>query len=202
MAVIGLTGYERAGKDYVADLLVRYFDAEKFAFADPLKGMVPDLYPFVKESLAQNFWDWDAVKKKYPDGTRAALQDTGAWVRSHLGPSAFVHALWDRVDTFPSESGETWRLPDEDKGRLVVVSDVRRGVEARSVFDRDGILVWVKNPNPAATGPQNEHETSAGVESLFFAADYVLVNHPEGIGRGNMATVEDLFRILKKEGLI
>lgn len=47
MIVIGLTGYARAGKDTVADILVRDYGFEKRSFAGPLKKMLRTLDPFI-----------------------------------------------------------------------------------------------------------------------------------------------------------
>lgn len=52
MIVIGLTGYARAGKDTVADILVRDYGFEKRSFAGPLKKMLRTLDPFMTA-------DWD-----------------------------------------------------------------------------------------------------------------------------------------------
>lgn len=47
MILIGLTGLARAGKDSVADILVRDHDFRKMSFAAPLKRMVKNLDPIV-----------------------------------------------------------------------------------------------------------------------------------------------------------
>lgn len=47
MIVVALTGYKRAGKDSVADILVRDHGFTKMAFADPIKRLVRTLNPIV-----------------------------------------------------------------------------------------------------------------------------------------------------------
>lgn len=56
MIVIGLTGYARAGKDTVADILVRDYGFEKRSFAGPLKKMLRTLDPFISAD-----WEYEST---------------------------------------------------------------------------------------------------------------------------------------------
>ena len=49
MKIILLTGWSEAGKDTVADILVKQHEFKKYAFADPLKDLCATLYGFPRE---------------------------------------------------------------------------------------------------------------------------------------------------------
>ena len=47
--IIGLTGYAQSGKDSVADILVKNYGYTRIAFADPIRKLLYETNPAVKD---------------------------------------------------------------------------------------------------------------------------------------------------------
>ena len=114
MIVIGLTGLARAGKDSVADILVRDHGFVKMSFAAPLKRMVKNLNPVV------GFEPSGCMECDYEDCMSNTLQpvylqdlyDDG-WTDEDIKASEFgaeARRLWQRfgTDTMRAEQDDYW----------------------------------------------------------------------------------------------
>lgn len=86
---IALTGKARAGKDTVADVLVKEYGYRRIAFADPLKAMALEIDPYTEEadwydggklSELVDFYGWERTKDQWPD-VRRFLQQLGSSIR-------------------------------------------------------------------------------------------------------------------------
>lgn len=102
MIVIALSGLARAGKDSVADVLVKDFGFEKRSFAAPLKEMARKLNPIIGWDLynpgrqillneALERYGEDSVKQIFPE-YRRLLQVLGTDCIRSLAPNFWVDA--------------------------------------------------------------------------------------------------------------
>lgn len=110
MIVIGLTGLMRAGKDSVADILVRDHGFVKMSFAAPLKRMVKNLNPIV---------GWEPACEDPECCTEGTLpiylQDLYDWgmTDDEIKTSAYgdeVRRIWQRfgTDVMRAEQDDYW----------------------------------------------------------------------------------------------
>lgn len=171
--LLGLTGYATAGKDELADVLVRDYDYIKLGFADPLYRMALILNPEVE--MQDRFLRWmrkrtvrlrDIVDKvgwteaKKIQAIREFLQILGTEVcRENLGEDVFVNAMRPKIAAAISE------------GTNVVVTNCRFANEGHCIKDLGGDIVLIERPG---TGPVNDHKSDAG--ECFAFASQTLVN--------------------------
>lgn len=142
MIVIGLTGLMRAGKDSVADILVRDHGFVKMSFAAPLKRMVKNLNPIV------GWEDGRCCDECPPEEPQAVyLQDlydrgmTDDEIKaSEFGPEA--RRLWQRfgTDVMRAEQDDYWiQKAYEDivnsGHERIVLTDTRFPNEAEMIYD-------------------------------------------------------------------
>lgn len=117
MIVIGLTGLARAGKDSVADILVRDHGFVKMSFAAPLKRMTRNLNPIVGHGVQLGYCDYDECDDPECVTTYAPvylqdLYDKG-WTEDEMKASEYgdeVRRLWQRfgTDTMRAEQDDYW----------------------------------------------------------------------------------------------
>ena len=88
--IIGLTGFARAGKNHVADLLQSYLQlnhdvtAPTAAFADPIKSITHELFPRLSKDKTDI-----KVREKY--------QKIGSTLRHYISPHVFVQAMQEYI---------------------------------------------------------------------------------------------------------
>ena len=142
MIVIGLTGLMRAGKDSVADILVRDHGFVKMSFAAPLKRMVKNLNPIV------GFEDGRCCDECPPEELQPVylqdLYDRG-WTDENIKGSRFgdeARRLWQRfgTDTMRAEQDDYWIQKAKDDllksgHERVVFTDCRFLNEAEMIYD-------------------------------------------------------------------
>lgn len=141
MLVVGLSGYKQAGKDSVADILVRDYGFIKMSFADPIKEMVRDLDPMVG-------WSTDSCCAEcFDDPEPMYLSDlySYGWTDQMIKDSEYgdeVRRIWQRFGTevMRDEDSEYW--VSRAKGALevstaerVVFTDVRFENEAEFIYE-------------------------------------------------------------------
>lgn len=145
MIVVGLSGYKQAGKDSVADVLVRDYGFTKMAFADPIKRMVRILDPIVGYESQGVYCDCDECRSMFVPVYLTELYEEMGLTEDEIKRSEFgdeVRRLWQRFGT------EVVREMDEDfwvkiAGRelmkstaeRVVFTDVRFENEADFIYD-------------------------------------------------------------------
>jgi hypothetical protein len=178
MIVIGLTGYARAGKDTVADYLVRQYGFDKRRFADPIKDMLRRLDPIVGATSADGQVRVEDLYRRY--GNDEAIKASpygeemrGLWQRLGTDCVRTVDELfWVRV-TIASLGN-----PD---GRYVF-ADCRFPDEAAAVTGLGGQL-W--NIRRAAVGVPSAHISEAHAGRLG-----------ENLTLENGGTFADLFALV------
>ena len=146
MIVIGLTGLARAGKDSVADILVRDHGFVKMSFAAPLKRMTRNLNPIVGfESSGCDECDYeDCEANSLVPVYLQDLYDRGM-TEDEMKASEFgeeVRRLWQRfgTDTMRAEQDDYWiqaakrDLMMMTEGARVVFTDCRFPNEAEMIY--------------------------------------------------------------------
>lgn len=194
MALIGLVGRKRSGKDTFASRLTQQHGYRRLAFADPLKAAALQLDPLVKVEADEVFLLADAVGNraistlwrlsalveligwegaKEMREVRRTLQQYGVAIRE-LDPGFWLRQVAD-------PAVELMRA-----GTSVVVTDVRFPNEADAIEELGGELVRVVRPGLPDDGDTHVSETALDdrataytltnddtVEKLWRAADFV-----------------------------
>lgn len=143
MIVIALSGLAGAGKDTVADILVRDHGFTKMAFATPLKEMVRDLDPMVGHS--QPYCDCDCGCCEPEPLYLSDLYDDFGLTDEDIKASPHgdeVRRLWERfgTDVMRKRDPEYWveqtraAILASGKDRIVI-SDCRFPNEADMVYE-------------------------------------------------------------------
>lgn len=148
MLVIGLTGYARAGKDTVADWMVREYGFRKLSFADPLKELALRLNPEVMTSTGRTYslryaveeFGWDITKEK--TDARDYLVELGAGARELIGSDVWMVALRRRMLESPDEK--------------YVISDVRYRNEVWMIQNEGGEVWEIRRPGCEPANPEEE----------------------------------------------
>lgn len=156
--IIGLSGYARAGKNTVADILkgndVSY---QLRAFADPMREAIKRLNPYIAISDvaslriqdALDYGDWDALKVAYPE-VRRLLQVFGTEVgRSMFGENFWVEQAFKGVGFNDN----------------VIFTDVRFPNEAQAIVDYGGVVWRISRPGINAV---NHHPSENALDGWKF----------------------------------
>ena len=141
MLVVGLSGYKQAGKDSVADILVRDYGFTKMAFADPIKEMVRDLDPLIG-------WSIDGCCEECfepPEPMYLSDLYSYGWTDQMIKDSEYgdeVRRIWQRFGTevFRAEDEDFWvarayKALRETTADRVVFTDVRFENEAEMIYE-------------------------------------------------------------------
>ncbi|MPV51035.1 hypothetical protein GCG21_13670 [Pseudactinotalea sp. HY160] len=159
--LIGLTGYKKAGKDTVAEMLGVIAGYERYAFADGVREALYTLDPLIggEKSLRAlvDASGWDAAKRHRiygPEVTRL-MQVLGTEVgQSFFGKGAWIQVLASELD---SAGGPSTAHP-------VVVTDVRYAHEAQWLIDNGGLIWRVERPG---TGPVGTHSSERPLDEKY-----------------------------------
>ena len=127
--IIGLTGYAQSGKDTVANILVEKYGYQRIAFADPIRTLLYETNPMLKEGYRVqgliDVYGWDKVKVDYPEARRL-LQDLGLGARKLFGDMFWVQQA----------------LKDVDASGNYVITDVRFPNEANAIRLNKDAQIW------------------------------------------------------------
>lgn len=128
--IIGLTGYAQAGKDSVANILVDHYGYQRIAFADPIRKLLYEMNPIVKDGgyRVQGVVDgygWDVAKTAFPE-VRTMLQSLGVGARKTFGDMFWVQQALRQVHF---------------EGNFVI-TDVRYPNEAKAIREYDDSQIW------------------------------------------------------------
>lgn len=140
--IIGLTGPARAGKDTVADMLVRR-GFTKMAFADPIYDATQAMFGWTREFIEAHKEEPIGPGGKSP---RFLMQALG----TEWGRAMVASTLW--VDL--------WRQRAQAARQHVVVPGVRFENEAAAIREMGGHVVRVVRPDAPAV---RQHASEAGV---------------------------------------
>jgi hypothetical protein len=165
--IIGLTGYAQSGKDTLANILVEKFGFTRVAFADPIRDLLYEMNPSVKDGGYRvrgvvDGYGWEIAKTTFPE-VRNLLQNLGVGARKTFGESFWVQQALRKVHF---------------EGNFVI-TDVRFSNEADAIRKYDNSQIWrVKRPG---VGAVNLHESETQMDS--YKVDQIFLNS---------GTVEDL----------
>lgn len=175
--VIGLGGRLRAGKDEVADHLVREHGFVKIGMSDALHRAMMVLDPIIELEVPSAFSNGYPRVRRYSDiikrrgyveakkvlEVRRLLQRLG----TEVGRDIIGENVW--VDITASTIASHLR-----GGRSVVVTGIRFSNELRMIFQFAGRAIWVERPDESAASGAARHASENGVTPEMF--DQVLLN--------------------------
>lgn len=182
MEIIAMSGFARAGKDTVGNILVEEYGFKRVAFADKLREMLYQLNPIINADVfgseyiylqqVIDEWGWNGYKETiFGPEIRRLLQ--------RLGTEAGRQTLWDSIWIDAALTGH-----DED-ARLIV-TDARFINEFDAVISRGG-YVW--RVDREGVGPANDHASET--EAIGYDKFSLHIQ--------NNGTLEDLRSVVKKE---
>lgn len=160
--IIGLCGPAGSGKDTVRSLLEQHYDFAGLAFAEPIRGMLREL--FASNGISEEFID-DRALKEAPIpalGTsyRHLAQTLGTeWGRQCMGADFWLNIAGAYLADLKAQGYERF-----------VVSDVRFANEAAWVRAQGGVVWRVERPGLASV---RAHVS----EAQDFEADAVIDNN-------------------------
>lgn len=150
MLLVGLHGWQGAGKDTVAGILAeRGF--ERIAFADPMREALYKLDPHIAGGwslrMLVDVSGWDSVKREYPE-VRGLLQRFG----TEVGREMWGEDFWVRQG-----------LAQAAGKPRVVVTDVRFENEVAAIKQAGGFMFRVVRPG---YGPREGHASEGDLSHL------------------------------------
>jgi hypothetical protein len=170
--IIGLTGYAQSGKDTVAKVLTNNFGFERVSFADPIRKLLYETNPTVKDGGYRlqgviDGYGWDVAKTAFPE-VRRLLQDLGVGARKVFGEDFWVKQA----------------LGKYKPGDKVVVTDVRFTNEADYLKSFSEAQLWrIKR---MGVGPVNTHVSEHDMDG--YRVDQIFANN------GNIGDLEALIK--------
>lgn len=165
--IIGLTGYAQSGKDSVANILVNNYGYTRVAFADPIRELLYQMNPAVKDGgyrvqSTVDAYGWDVAKTAFPE-VRNMLQNLGVGARKTFGDMFWVQQALRQVHF---------------EGNFVI-TDVRYPNEAKAIREYEGSQIWrIKR---SGVDPVNAHASETAMDGE--RVDQIFVNN---------GTLEDL----------
>jgi len=163
--IIGLTGYAQSGKDTVAKVLVDHYGFERVEFADPIRKLLYEMNPAVKDGDYRlqgvvDAYGWDVAKTAFPE-VRRLLQDLGVGARKVFGEDFWVNRSLASI------------LENEK----TVITDVRFINEAEMVKHQAGQVWRIKRMGVnAVNGHISEQELDGYKVDQIFANNGTLEN--------------------------
>lgn len=179
MTLIGLGGKLRAGKDEIADHLVRHHGYVKIGMSDALHEAMLALDPIVGAigkygpTSEADTWRYSSLiaevgyveAKKIPE-VRRLLQQLGTEVgRKMIGEDTWTNIVRRRIDEL------------EEKGIPVVLTGIRFPNELAIIDERYGvgaITIWVERPGveaPSTSTASHSSENSVTAKDFDFILD-------------------------------
>jgi len=161
--IIGITGRKFNGKDTIADHLIVEYGFVGMSFADPLKDMCAIAFGFTEEQLYGN--EKEVLDENWGTTPRKILQ--------FVGTELFRNRMSEII---PNIGNEFWcKVMDiklaKDKGRLIVIPDVRFQNEAELIKKHGGIVIKVIRDMPNQTDA-HESEQLTGI-----VKDHIVYNN-------------------------
>lgn len=148
--LIGITGKARSGKDTLANLLFTEHQFLPMAFAIPLKNAVAEAYGVCVTNLHTQEGK-ATMNELWAATNRTLLQEFGEMLCQQHGADFWVRR-W-LIDFC--------RFRDTDD---VVVSDVRKDVEAEYIRQLGGVVVHLERDGAGLAGKEAQHVSERGVE--------------------------------------
>jgi hypothetical protein len=148
--IIGLTGYAQSGKDSIANILVENYGYQRVAFADPIRKLLYEMNPTVKDGGYRlqgvvDGYGWEVAKTAFPE-VRTLLQTLGVGARKTFGDMFWVQQALRQVHF---------------EGNFVI-TDVRYPNEAKAIREYDDSQIWrIKR---TGINPVNTHASETAMD--------------------------------------
>lgn len=157
--VLGICGHAGAGKDMVADYLVKELSFVRIAFALPIKQMASE-YFFVNGD--------DLQRSDKPEKVRKLLQMLGTEVGRAYDPDIWVEHMIVNILNAPFDR--------------IIVTDVRFPNEAEMLVKKfNADLIFIRRPlNPNIGARMMEHASETSIEQIPFDLFRTAFVNPEG----------------------
>ena len=164
--IIGLLVNKNVGKDTIADYLVKNKNFKKYAFADPLKEALIELFGLEKDQLYGN--KKEEIDEYWGITPREIMQFFGTDVMQYkmqeLLPNIerkfFVKRFEQILKKYPNQN--------------IVVSDVRFQHEIDSIKENGGIIIKINRENSSKT--YLDHISESGIDNLK-GVDHLIDNN-------------------------
>ena len=164
LAVVGLGGWARSGKDVIADELVNGYGWVKVGMSDALNDALLALDPIVEPYTGWSYSDHlkrcggDYAKAKKLPEVRNLLQRLGTdVVRDLIDPDAWVKLTLRTIGKL-HEAGH-------DK---IVVTGIRFKNELKMIQELNGWPIWVSR---STVDPANSHPSEFALNPLHFSLE-------------------------------
>ncbi len=160
--IIGLAGKARAGKDEVADILVKHFAFTKMSSVDPVKKAAAILSGYAIEHF-----NAEQLKEKELEfwgiSGRVFTQDIGMFLREKYGEDFLLRRLELAMQNSPKGFSR------------IVLTNCRFDNETAWVRKQGGFVFHVDGNYPGRKEiPASDHATERGVTRM--ACDYMIMN--------------------------
>ena len=149
--LIGITGKAGAGKDTLADYLVRQHGFIKYSLAGPLKQLLADHYGFSVKCLEdREFKEREASRFGIkPDGSCFSIREHMQWLGTEVGRHIGGADVWINLMEQQWRTGvELGHFTRGDVG--MVVPDVRFDNEAARIITLGGTIIRVTRPGQSS----------------------------------------------------
>ena len=178
--IIAICGAKRSGKDVLADYLVKKYNYERLAFADPLKLTVKNLFNFDDDQLGigedKGTDKKDIIDERWGITPRAALQFFGTEIMQekiqellpNIKRNFFANTLKNHIE-------------NAEEGKKFVISDLRFIHEydmlanLSNIAHKDKMIVRVIRPSKNRIKEQEPHISE--VEYTNIPYDIIMINN-------------------------
>lgn len=178
--IIAICGAKRSGKDVLADYLVKKYNYERLAFADPLKLTVKNLFNFDDDQLGigedKGTDKKDIIDERWGITPRAALQFFGTEIMQekiqellpNIKRNFFANTLKNHIEN--AEEGKKFVISDL---RFIHEYDMLANIS--NIAHKDKMIVRVIRPSKNRIREQEPHISE--VEYTNIPYDIIMINN-------------------------
>ena len=179
--IIAICGAKRSGKDVLAEHLVKNYNYEKIAFADPLKLVVKSLFNFDDDQVGigedKGSDRKDIIDERWGIAPRAALQFFGTEIMQEkiqellptIKRNFFANTLKNRIEN--AEEGKKFVISDL---RFIHEYDMLANIS--NIGHKDKMIVRVIRPSKSRIKVQQEPHVSE-LEYTNIPYDIIMINN-------------------------
>ena len=142
--VLGLCGHAGAGKDMVADFLVKEFGFVRMALSDPIKEMAHIYFGVPQDQLHRS---------DKPEKVRWLLQQLGTEIGRTFEPDIWIKTLCRRIEASPEPR--------------IVVTDIRFPNEAGNLYLIADLILILRPDNPNIGKEMMQHASETSIEKIL-----------------------------------
>lgn len=167
--IIGITGIKQAGKDTLANYLVRTRGGQVYSLAKPIKHMLSATFNIPPEQWEDGEWkERRGAIHAAPNRTPRQLAQTlgTEWGRCCVDPDIWVNMM-------------EYEYLEHDPTLFFVVSDVRFDNEARKIRKLGGLVVSVIRPEFFPSRSPDFHVSESGIQDRTLIDYYIYNDGPK-----------------------